>query len=162
MSTCYRHRRKEGKSKQTSEPTIWPCRDPKVLNKHVKTEKFLSPQGEILLEGQLKTVPDALSSESFLQIKKLGILFMRVFHTVFRLKICRKLGFRWMKGYKYLQKLLFYQESWKAQVEAVIGRPELLSYSWMHTNIILCPEVKGTLQKAHCAWHGQVTARLTL
>lgn len=41
------------KNKPTSEPKIWPCRDPAVLNKHVK-RKFLSLQGEILLEGQLK------------------------------------------------------------------------------------------------------------
>lgn len=40
------------KNKPTSQLTIWSCRDPKDLNKQIRTKKFLPLQGETLLGGQ--------------------------------------------------------------------------------------------------------------
>lgn len=120
---------------RTNQPVNWVFGlvETKVLNKHVKKSNFLAYKVKSCWEDNWRTVPDALSSGSFLQTKKHVCVLLTFslweFYTVFRPKIWRKLRFLWMKGYKDLQKWLFDQESWKAQVKVVIRRPELLSYS---------------------------------
>lgn len=54
MCKTQKRGKNKAKNKPTSEQTVWSCRDPKDLNRQIRTEKYFPLQEETLLGGQLE------------------------------------------------------------------------------------------------------------